>query len=130
MGHFCNETCLFSCLRQIISHLPFPVGSAQGFRKQARMEGITRSFPLPDSGYRETLQASTVSQSLLSGGGMVTSTVVTFLMFSVKSHSSVSVQERRVVILKVKDITPVFALFGFHSMKRQIVNRMRVFPDH
>lgn len=61
---------------------------------------------------------------------MVTSTVVTFLMFSVKSHSRVNVQERRVVILKVKDITPVFALFGFHSMKRQIVNRMHVFPDH
>lgn len=61
---------------------------------------------------------------------MVTSTVVTFLMFSVKNHSSVNVQERREVILKVKDIALVFALFGFHSMKRQIVTRMRVFPNH
>lgn len=86
MGHFCNKN-LFLCLPQILSHQRFPIGNAQGFRKEARAEGISGSFPLPNSGYRQTLPASTTSQSLLSLGGMVTSSGVTFLICSSESHS-------------------------------------------
>lgn len=127
MGHFCNETCLFLCLPQIISHLQFPTGSAQGFRKQAKAKGIYKSLPSEWLWLKRDLASSTTSQSLLSWGGMVTSAVVTFLMSSLKRHISDPHPEEK---LSSSWKTSHFVLFGFHLLKRQIMNRMHVFPNH
>lgn len=127
MRHYCNETYLLLCLPQIISHLQFPTGSAQGFRKQAKAKGTYKSLLSAWLWLKRDLASSTISQSLLSWGGMVTSTVVTFLMFSLERHiSDPHLEEKSSSRLK----TSHFVLFGFHLLKRQIMNRMHVFPNH
>lgn len=125
MGHFCNETYLFSFLLQILSPQSFPSGSAQGLRREARTEGMSQSFSLPDSGYRETLQVSTVHQE-----ACFSKVEWSHLWWSYPSYP---LWEATVVSNIQQKSCPkgtgqlcqlIFALFGFHSLQRHVVNRI------
>lgn len=129
VGHFCKETYLFSCLPQILSHQPFPSINAPVLKKEASTEGWVNLFPCLTLTTERPCRFPHAPESLLSQGGWSHPqwSYLSYPLWKATVRSMSRRKEKLSSRYKTSQLPQlIFALFDFHSLKRQIVNRIYI----